>query len=76
MLFDNISPKTDFYSKIQSQLDILNGNVLYLTHEIDKVRKELATLGHDKDLQTTVDKYFERDETSPQTDSDEQNSPE
>ncbi len=66
--FKNISPTTDFYSK----LDILNKNILYITHMEDKIYKLLQTLGHDKDLQDTVDKYFEKDETSPQTESDEQ----
>ncbi len=47
-------------------------NVLYMTHRVDLVIREMNELKHDKDLQSTVDKYFERDETSPQTDSDEQ----
>ncbi len=69
MLFDNLSPKTDFSSKITIQkLDILMSNVLYITHECDKILKLVNKLVIDKDLQTTVDKYFERDETSPQTD--------
>ncbi len=72
MLFDNLSPKTDFSSKLQLKLDILNKNILYLTHECDKIHKLVKSMSHDKDLQDTVDKYFEKDETSPQTDSDEQ----
>ncbi len=73
MLFDNLSPKTDFSSKITIQkLDILMSNVLYITHEVDKIKKLVNKLLIDKDLQKTVDQYFERDETSPQTDSDEQ----
>ncbi len=72
MLFNNLSPKTDFSSKIQLQLDILNKNILYITHECDKILKVVNSLKHDKDLQSTVDKYFERDETSPQTESEEQ----
>jgi len=66
MLFDKISPTTDFFSKIQLKLDILNKNILYLTHESDKILKLVRELTHDKDLQSTVDKYF--DETSHQTD--------
>ncbi len=73
MLFDNLSPKTDFSSKITIQkLDILMSNVLYITHEVDKIYKLLNKIIIDKSLQNTVDQYFERDETSPQTDSDEQ----
>ncbi len=71
MLFDNLSPKTDFSSKITIQkLDILMSNVLYITHECDKILKVVNKLIIDKNLQQTVDKYF--DETSHQTDSDEQ----
>ncbi len=55
-----------------SKLDIIMKNVLYLTHQVDFIRQQVVKLSHDKDLQSTVDKYFERDETSPQTDSDEQ----
>ncbi len=49
---------------------IIQKNVLYLTHQVDFIRKILVESKHDKDLQTTVDKYF--DETSHQTESDEQ----
>ncbi len=64
--FKNISPNADFYSK----LDILNKNLLYTTHMCDKILKQVNKLVIDKDLQTTVDKYF--DETSHQTEQDEQ----
>ncbi len=57
MLFDNLSPKTDFSSKIQLDLKILNGNILYLTHEIDKIRKTLTDL---RLGQQTLD-YFDKD---------------
>ncbi len=56
-----------------SYLEVLQRNVLYVTHQVDYIRKEVRLLNHDKNLQNTVDKYFdEREETSPQTDSDEQ----
>ncbi len=67
--FNRISPSADFYSKIESillKLEILNKNVLYSTHELDKIKKLLT----DKDLQHQVDEFFE--ETSPQTESVEQ----
>ncbi len=78
MLFDNLSPKTDFSSKITIQLDILMKNVLYCTHELDKIKKLCNKILVDRDLQKTVDEYFDSEdksldpETSPQTDSDEQ----
>ncbi len=52
--------------KIYQSIDIIQKNVLYVTHQVDYIRKTLAKLVHDKDLQLTVDKYF--DETSHQTD--------
>ncbi len=62
MLFSSISPSADFFKKLQLQLDIINKNILYITHECDKIKKLVVELGHDKDLQDTVDKYFDRDE--------------
>ncbi len=70
MLFDKISPTADFFSKIQSQLGVLNGNVLYITHECDKILKLVKKLETSQNLQKQVDDYFEEDETSPQTDNE------
>ncbi len=58
--FNRISPIADFYSK----LDILNKNVLYITHQTDKILKILNKTTIDENLQSTVDKYFE-DEHPP-----------
>ncbi len=56
--------------KMFTILDTIQKNVLYLTHQVDFIRRTVVSAKHDKDLQTTVDKYF--DETSHQTDSEEQ----
>ncbi len=75
MKFDfSKSPDTDFRNKLQSNLDILMGNVLYLTHEIDQIKKIVQTILNQDKLQKQVDEYFEEDkqETSPQTESVEQ----
>ncbi len=53
--------------KMFQYLETLQKNVLYLTHQVDFIRKTVLESKHDKDLQSTVDKYF--DETSHQTDS-------
>ncbi len=58
------------FQLFETKLDIISKNILYSTHQLDFLRKKVLEMVHDKDLQTTVDKYF--DETSPQTDSDEQ----
>ncbi len=55
---------------LQKIIQQLNNNIVYMSHQIDFIRKTLLELKHDKDLQSTVDKYF--DETSHQTDSEEQ----
>ncbi len=52
--------------KMFSTLDTIQKNVLYLTFQIDICNKNLRKVIIDKDLQSTVDKYF--DETSHQTD--------
>ncbi len=52
--------------KMFQYLEVTQKNILYLTHQVDFIRKEIMKLNHDKDLQSTVDKYF--DETSHQTD--------
>ncbi len=56
--------------KMFAILDTIQKNVLYLTHQVDFIRRTVVGDKHDKDLQHTVDKYF--DETSHQTDADEQ----
>lgn len=63
MLFDNLSPKTDFSSKITIQLDILNKNILYCTHELDKIKKIVTSLETSQNLQKQVDEYFEEDKS-------------
>ncbi len=61
MLFDNLSPKTDFSSKINIQLDILMKNVLYCTHELDKIKKIVTTFQHDHALYQQALDYYLKD---------------
>ncbi len=56
--------------KMFQYLETQQKNVLYLTHQVDFIRKTILEMVHDKDLKLTVDKYF--DETSHQTELDEQ----
>ncbi len=68
--FNRISPNADFYSKLtllEMKLEIMNKNVLYITHECDKILKLLKAADTSANLQKQVDEYFD-DETSPQTD--------
>ncbi len=55
------SSEPDLKFNIQSQIRIINGNILYLTREVDKITRLVQTLVVDKNLQTTVDKYFDED---------------
>ncbi len=63
------SSEPDLKFNLQSQIRIINGNLLYLTREVDKLVRLAKVTEVNKDLQEQVDKYFEEDETSPQTDS-------
>ncbi len=74
MKFDfSKSNKSDFRNKLQmDQFDIMNKNLLYITYEMDKIHKIVTEIQHSSKLQKQVDEYFDKDETSPQTDSEEQ----
>ncbi len=59
------------YKHIELQLDLLLKEQRNQRLDLANLNALTKRLLVDKDLQTTVDKYFERDETSPQTDQDE-----
>ncbi len=59
MKFINLSPPADLYLKFQSDLSILMKNVLYITHELDQVKKIVKGLETSSGLQKQVDEYFE-----------------
>ncbi len=56
--------------KMFSILENLQKNMVYATYKLDNILKIVKLYTTDKDLQQQVDKYFEEDETSPQTDND------
>ncbi len=56
------------FQKLYQLLVIIQKNVLYSTHRIDLLVRELKKLSVDKGIQEQVDEYF--DETSHQTDTD------
>ncbi len=56
--------------KIIAINETIQKNILYITYRVDTCLKKLNELTVDKGLQKQVDEYFE--ETSPQTESDEQ----
>ncbi len=65
------STSADLQKMFQS-IETIQKNVLYVTYRMDMLIKRYDKLEIDKGLQTQVDQYFEKDETSSQTDSDEQ----
>ncbi len=58
--------------KMFQLLETIQKNGLYCTYRIDSLLKNFDKLLNDKALQKQVDQYFDNDETSPQTDSEEQ----
>ncbi len=62
MKFDILSPSRtlNLNSKLD-KLDIINKNLLYLTHEVDKCVSMLRRMEVNTNLQKQVDDYFEDD---------------
>ncbi len=58
--------------KMFQYLETIQKNILYITYRVDSCLKKVNELVNDKGLQKQVDEYFDNDETSPQTDSEEQ----
>ncbi len=70
MKFDfSKSIDTDFRNKLQSDLQNINKNVLYLTYQVDWIRKYLNEQLVDKGLQKQVDEYFQQDGSPKEPDS-------
>ncbi len=71
MKFDfSKSSNPDFRNKLQSDLDIIMSNILYLTHETDQIKKIVTDIRNSSNLQKQVDDYFEdssQEETKVET---------
>ncbi len=63
------STEADLKFNIQSQLRIINQNVLYLTRQVDLCVKWLKEMDTNKGLQQQVDKYFSEDDSNDIPDS-------
>ncbi len=48
--------------KLLKLLSTVHKNVLYLTYQVDKVRRDITGMQTDKALQTQVDKFYPNDE--------------
>ncbi len=60
------SPETFNLKDIESKLDIMNSNTLYITHEIDQIKKIVIQIINATKLQKQVDDYFEDSEHIPE----------
>ncbi len=45
--------------KMFQYLERMSGNILYITHQVDFIRKRIIAMGTDKSLQKQVSDYFE-----------------
>ncbi len=62
------SPET--YEKLTNKLDMLLSEQRHQRQDLSTIKRQLHTINNSLNLQEQVDRYFEQDETSPQTDSD------
>ncbi len=60
------SPET--YEKLTNKLDMLLSEQRHQRMDLSTIKRQLHTINNSLNLQEQVDKYFEQDETSPQTD--------
>ncbi len=50
----------DFHKILFNKLDIISGNILYITHMQDKILKIVNKIDTDSGLQSQVDEYFDK----------------
>ncbi len=52
--------------KIYQYLERMSGNILYITHQVDFIRKRILAQEVDKSLQAQVSDYFEDSKNIPE----------
>ncbi len=67
MKFDILSPP-DFKSKFQSDLQLINKNILYITHQVDKCVSILKEMQDDDRLSSTAENYYREKEEDKEPD--------
>ncbi len=50
--------------KLFKTLETIHKNVLYLTYQVDKVRRDISSIQADKGLQKQVDQFYDQEETT------------
>ncbi len=62
--------EADFHKIVFNKLDMVLDEQRHARSDLAYIIRSLNRLTNDQKLQNTVDKYFEDDETSPQTDTE------
>ncbi len=52
--------------KLFQYMERMSGNILYITHQVDFIRKRILAMDVDKPLQAQVSDYFEDTEHIPE----------
>ncbi len=52
--------------KMFQYLERMSGNILYITHQVDFIRKRILAMETDKSLQSQVSDYFEDTKDIPE----------
>ncbi len=52
--------------KLFQYMERMSGNILYITHQVDFIRKRILGMETNKSLQTQVNDYFEDTEHIPE----------
>ncbi len=56
--------------KMFQYLETMSGNILYITHQVDFIRKRIIGMETDKSLQSQVSDYFEDTKNIPEESQD------
>ncbi len=64
------SSEPDLKFNIQSQLLLMNKNILYITRELNSIRRIVTGIREDKLLQKQVDDFYETSHQTEQTTND------
>ncbi len=59
------SPPEDLQKFIQRKFDILNANLLYVTHQVDDIKMLVTRIITDGKLQTQVEDFYEESGPPP-----------
>ncbi len=57
--------------KLFSTVNLIHKNVLYMTYQIDKIRRDITSMQTDKDLTKQVNEYFDEKDSVTHPDEEE-----